>query len=139
MKALKLAGLEDLPSKFENGLDQILAKDFDPLKPTDLSGGQWQRLCIARAFFRAPNVLILDEPTSAVDVQSEAIIFKNIISNQKGKTTLIISHRFSTVRKAKNIIVLDKGKVIESGTHEELIANNGMYKEMFEVQAEGYN
>ena len=139
MKALKLAGLEDLPSKFENGLDQILAKDFDALKPTDLSGGQWQRLCIARAFFRAPNVLILDEPTSAVDVQSEAIIFKNIISNQKGKTTLIISHRFSTVRKAKNIIVLDKGKVIESGTHEELIANNGMYKEMFEVQAEGYN
>ena len=139
MKALKLAGLEDLPSKFENGLDQILAKDFDPLKPTDLSGGQWQRLCIARAFFRAPNVLILDEPTSAVDVQSEAIIFKNIISNQKGKTTLIISHRFSTVRKAKNIIVLDKGKVIESGTHEELIANNGLYKEMFEVQAEGYN
>ena len=139
MKALKLAGLEDLPSKFENGLDQILAKDFDPLKPTDLSGGQWQRLCIARAFFRAPNILILDEPTSAVDAQSEAIIFKNIISNQKGKTTLIISHRFSTVRKAKNIIVLDKGKVIESGTHEELIANNGMYKEMFEVQAEGYN
>ena len=139
MKALDMAGLGDLPSTFENGLDQILAKDFDRFKPTDLSGGQWQRICIARAFFRAPNVLILDEPTSAVDAQSEAIIFRNILNNQKGKTTLIISHRFSTVRKAKRIIVLDKGKIIESGTHDELIANNGTYKEMFEIQAEGYN
>ena len=101
--------------------------------------GEQQRVELVKTLCLGAKFLILDEPTSAVDVQSEAIIFKNIISNQKGKTTLIISHRFSTVRKAKNIIVLDKGKVIESGTHEELIANNGMYKEMFEVQAEGYN
>ena len=104
-----------------------------------LSVGEQQRVELVKTLCLGAKFLILDEPTSAVDVQSEAIIFKNIISNQKGKTTLIISHRFSTVRKAKNIIVLDKGKVIESGTHEELIANNGMYKEMFEVQAEGYN
>lgn len=138
-EALAMVGLEDLPSKYEDGLDQIIAKDFDPGKPTDLSGGQWQRLCIARAFFRSPNILILDEPTSAVDAQSEAQIFRNIINNQKDKTTIIISHRFSTVRKAKQILVLDKGKVIENGTHNELMANNGLYKEMFEIQAEGYN
>ena len=139
LKALEMAGLQDLPDTFEKGLDQVLAKDFYNNNSTDLSGGQWQRICIARAFFRAPNLLILDEPTSAVDAQSEAIIFRNIINNQKNKTTLIISHRFSTVRKAKKIVVLDKGKIIESGSHEELIEYNGVYKEMFEIQAEGYN
>ncbi len=137
--ALDMVGLGDLPSKYENGFDQVLSKDLDKNNATDLSGGQWQRLCIARAFYRSPNILILDEPTSAVDAQSEAEIFRNIINNQKDKTTIIISHRFSTVRKAKQIIVLDKGKVIENGTHEDLIKNKGLYKEMFEIQAEGYN
>ena len=137
--ALRYAGLDDLEKQYKNGLNQIMAKDFDPKIATDLSGGQWQRLGIARAFFRSPNILILDEPTSAVDAKSEYEIFQNIIQQQKGKTTLIISHRFSTVRKAKRIIVLDRGKIIEDGTHEELIANKGLYKEMFELQAEGYN
>ena len=138
-EALHYAGLDDLEKQYKNGLNQILAKDFDAKNATDLSGGQWQRLGIARAFFRSPNVLILDEPTSAVDAKSEYEIFQNIIQQQKDKTTLIISHRFSTVRKAKRIIVVDRGKIIEDGTHEELLAQNGLYKEMFELQAEGYN
>jgi ATP-binding cassette subfamily B protein len=138
-EALADAGLEDLEAKYPKGLNQVMAKDYDAESAADLSGGQWQRLSIARAFFRQPNVLILDEPTSAVDASSEYKIFKNILRKQQNKTTIIISHRFSTVRKAERIIVLDHGKIIEQGTHEELVAKGGTYKEMFEMQAEGYN
>jgi len=138
-EALKDADLQDLAEKYEKGLDQIMSKDFDEKYTTDLSGGQWQRLSIARAFFRSPNVLLLDEPTAAVDAKSEYEIFQNIIKKQQGKSTIIISHRFSTVRKAQQIIVLDKGTITESGTHEELLAQNGTYAEMFKLQAEGYN
>lgn len=137
--ALRDADLADIASKYEKGLDQIMSKNFDDKYTADLSGGQWQRLSIARAFFRAPNILLLDEPTAAIDAKSEYEIFKNIIKNQQGKSTIIISHRFSTVRKAKNIIVLDKGHVVEAGTHDELIAQKGIYAEMFNLQAEGYN
>ena len=138
-KALHDADLGDLASKYEKGLNQVMSKDFDEKYTTDLSGGQWQRLSIARAFFRSPNVLLLDEPTAAVDAKSEYEIFKNIIKKQQGKSTIIISHRFSTVRKAEQIIVLDQGRITESGTHEELLAQNGIYAEMFKLQAEGYN
>lgn len=138
--ALSQADLETLSSKYEKGLNQILSKDFDETSTTDLSGGQWQRLAVARALFRSPNVLLLDEPTSAIDAKSEYKIFKNIIEAQKGKSTIIISHRFSTVRKASRIIVLREGKIIESGTHDELIMKRrGVYKTLFEMQAEGYN
>lgn len=138
--ALSQADLETLPSKYEKGLNQILSKDFDETSTTDLSGGQWQRLAVARALFRSPNILLLDEPTSAIDAKSEYKIFKNIIEAQKGKSTIIISHRFSTVRKASRIIVLKEGKIIESGTHDELIMKRrGVYKTLFEMQAEGYN
>ena len=137
--ALKDAGLESLVNEYKEGLNTILSKDIDSKNAVNLSGGQWQRLSIARAFFRSPNVLILDEPTASVDAVSEYEIFKNIIKKQENKTTVIISHRFSTVRKAERIIVLDHGKIVESGTHDELIAKNGIYKEMFELQAEGYN
>lgn len=137
--ALRDAGLGDLEEKYVNGLNQVMSKDFDAKNATDLSGGQWQRLGIARAFFRSPNVLILDEPTAAVDAKSEYEIFRNIIRKQQHKTTIIISHRFSTVRKAEKIIVVNKGKIVEHGTHDELISLGGLYKEMFELQAEGYN
>lgn len=138
MEALRDAGLSELVDNYKNGLNQILSKDIDSQNATNLSGGQWQRLGIARAFFRSPNILILDEPTSAVDAKSEYEIFRNIIKKQEHKSTIIISHRFSTVRRAEKIIVLDAGKIIEQGTHDELISQNGVYKEMFELQAEGY-
>ena len=137
--ALKQADLSTLASNYDKGLDQILSKDYDEHSTTDLSGGQWQRLAIARVLFRSPNVLLLDEPTSAIDAKSENKIFHNIFESQKGKTTIIISHRFSTVRRATHIIVLERGKLIESGTHEELIAKKrGVYKTLFEAQAKGY-
>ncbi len=136
--SLNDAGLGDLVTKYKNGLNQILSKDIDINSSANLSGGQWQRLGIARAFFRSPGILILDEPTSSVDAKSEYEIFRNIIKKQENKTTIIISHRFSTVRKAKQIMVLDAGQIKEQGTHEELVKHNGIYKEMFELQAEGY-
>jgi ATP-binding cassette subfamily B protein len=139
LEALSDAGLESLADKLEDGLEQVLSKDLIEGKSADLSGGQWQRIGIARAFYRKPNILILDEPTSAVDAKSEYQIFQNIIKNQVGKTTVIISHRFSTVRKAEQIIVLEEGKITERGTHDELVVKNGTYSEMFKLQAEGYN
>ena len=120
MEALDDAGLGNLAVDYKNGLNQLLSKDIDAKNATNISGGQWQRLGIARAFFRSPNILI------------------SIIKKQQGKSTVIISHRFSTVRRAEKIIVLDHGKIIEQGTHSELIAQDGVYKEMFELQAEGY-
>ena len=137
--ALAKADLAGIEKRYDKGLDQILSKDFDEKSTADLSGGQWQRLSIARAFFRSPNVLLLDEPTAAIDAKSEYEIFQNIVQSQQGKSTIIISHRFSTVRKADSIIVLSQGRIVESGTHDELIAQKGLYKEMFELQAEGYN
>lgn len=137
-EALAKAGMHDFDKKFVCGLDQILSKSYNKENATDLSGGQWQRLSIARAFYRQSNILLLDEPTSAVDAKAEYEIFKNILEHQQDRTTVIISHRFSTVRKAKQIMVINHGKVIERGTHQELIKNNGLYKEMFDLQAEGY-
>jgi ATP-binding cassette subfamily B protein len=124
--------LDTLP----NGIEQIVGKMFEG--GVDLSGGQWQKLALARAFFRDAPILILDEPTSAIDAKAEYEIFKNIQNLEKNKTVIIISHRFSTVRHADRILVLDDGKIIEQGTHEELIAQKGLYEELFEIQAKGY-
>ena len=136
--SLRKAGLEDLEKRYPKGLDQILSKDFDPDTPADLSGGQWQRIAIARGFFRSPQILILDEPTSAVDAKSEYKIFQEIMNDQSNKTTIIVSHRFSTVRKASRIIVLNRGKIVEQGSHQQLMRNKGIYHELFSLQAEGF-
>lgn len=136
-EASKQAGAHDFILKQKKKYKQILSKWFSD--GTDLSGGQWQRIGLARAFFRKANVLILDEPTSAIDAKGEYEIFEKIAKYQKSKTTIIISHRFSTVRKADKIYVIDKGKILEKGTHEELmLKHKGKYKKMFELQAAGY-
>lgn len=136
--ALRRTGSDGLIDKLAGGLKQILSREFDEKNGVSLSGGQWQRLGLSRSFFRNPNILVLDEPTSAIDAKAEYAIFKDIMDSQKNKTTIIISHRFSTVRKAEKILVMDEGKIIESGTHGELMGLDGLYKEMFELQAEGY-
>lgn len=138
LKALEQAKLAELPTKLEKGFDQVLSKDIDEDSGVDLSGGQWQRLALARGFFRSPDILILDEPTAAVDARAEYEIFRAIAANQELKTTIIISHRFSTVRRARKIFVIADGQIVESGTHGELMKTGGLYSEMFELQAEGY-
>ena len=102
------------------------------------STGQWQRIGIARALFRNPQMLILDEPTSNVDPEAEEEIFDNILTMGKNKTIFFISHRFSTVRRADKIVVMDSGIVIEQGTHDSLMQENGKYSHMFNLQAKSY-
>ena len=104
----------------------------------ELSGGEWQKVALARAYLREADVLILDEPTAALDARAEYEVFKRFADLTKGKTAILISHRFSTVRMANRILVLDKGQVLEIGTHEELLAKGGRYAELFNLQAEGY-
>lgn len=124
--------IERLPKKY----DTILGKEFEDGE--ELSGGQWQKLAIARAFYEEPPVLILDEPTSAIDAEAEYEIFNNLEKQYKNKTLILVSHRFSTVRNANKIIVIDHGKIIQTGTHEELMLSGGEYSKLFSIQAQGY-
>ena len=135
--AINDAGLDEVVAKLPYGLETVLDASFK--KGSEPSGGQWQRVALARAFYRDADILILDEPTSAIDAKAEYDIFNSIFKNQAAKTTIIISHRFSTVRRASRIIVVDQGKIIQQGTHHQLIKQEkGLYKEMFDKQAEGY-
>ncbi len=130
------AGAVDFIEKFPNKYEQRLGKRFDD--SVELSHGQWQRLALARAFYEAAPILILDEPTSAIDTEAEAKIFENLDALYRDKTLILISHRFSTVRKADEIIVLKDGKIAEEGNHETLMKKSGIYAQMFKKQAEGY-
>ena len=103
-----------------------------------MSGGQWQKIAIARAYMTNADMVILDEPTSALDAKAEDEVFKRFLDLTKDKTSIIISHRFSTVRMADRILVLKDGNVIEDGSHTELIQNENLYAEMFNLQAKGY-
>jgi len=124
--------IESLPQKY----NQVVGKMFE--KGIDLSGGQWQKLALSRAFFKDAPILILDEPTSAIDAKAEYEIFERVQKLQKDKTVIIISHRFSTVRNADRILVLNNGQIIENGNHDELIRQDGVYAELFKIQAQGY-
>ncbi|MBV8115330.1 MAG: ABC transporter ATP-binding protein [Silvibacterium sp.] len=131
LQALDEAGAAHLAD-----LNTVLARGYP--NGTDLSGGQWQRIALARALCAVrlgAGLVLLDEPTAQLDVRGEAEIFGRILAATRHVTTILISHRFSTVRHADRICVLDKGKVVELGTHHELMAAGGRYKTMFELQA----
>lgn len=118
------------------GLEQQLGRRFS--NGQELSGGQWQKIALGRAYMKNADIMVLDEPTSALDAQAEFDVFERFIGLTEGKTSIIISHRFSTVRMADRILVLKDGKVLEIGTHEALMANPKLYAELFKLQAAGY-
>lgn len=136
IEAAKLSLAEDVIDDLPNSYDQQLGKRFANGK--DLSGGQWQKIALARAYMKDAEIVVLDEPTSALDARAEYEAFQRFIGLTKGKTSIIISHRFSTVRMADRILVLKDGQVLELGSHEELIEKNQLYAELFALQAAGY-
>ncbi len=125
-----------LLANFSNGYRQMLGRRFEG--GIELSGGEWQKIALARAYIRTAPVVILDEPTAALDARAEYEVFTRFAELVSGQTALLISHRFSTVRMADRIIVLKNGMVVEQGTHEALLARGGLYAELFMLQAEGY-
>jgi ATP-binding cassette subfamily B protein len=136
MKALQDSRSEWLVKKMPKGLDSKVGRLFEG--GHDLSGGEWQRLALARIMYRNADIWILDEPTSSLDPEAEAAIFAELKENLKGRIGIVISHRFSTVRIADRIAVIDDGKVTELGSHEELLSAGNRYAELFELQASGY-
>jgi ATP-binding cassette subfamily B protein len=134
--AAQLSLADEVVGEMPDGYDQQLGKRF--VRGQELSGGQWQKVALARAYMKDANVLVLDEPTSALDAKAEYDVFERFINLTKGKTSIIISHRFSTVRMADRIIVIEDGQISSIGTHEELMQKEGLYSELFQLQAAGY-
>lgn len=131
-QSLAAGVIQGLPEKY----DQMLGKRFDG--GVELSGGQWQKVALARAYFRDAQLLILDEPTAALDARAEHDVFQRFTELTEGKSAVLISHRFSTVRMADRIVVLEDGTILESGSHQELLEKDGRYAELFNLQAAGY-
>ncbi len=131
-KSLASEVVDKLPARFQ----QVLGKRFKD--GTELSGGQWQKVALARAYMRDAQLVVLDEPTSALDARAEHEVFQRFSRLIKGKMAVLISHRFSTVRMADRILFLENGTLLEYGSHEELLAMNGKYAELFNLQAQGY-
>lgn len=134
--AAERGGADQVIEGMPNGYETILGRRWE--KGLELSGGQWQKIALARAFMRNAEALILDEPTSALDAEAEYEIFKRFRELMSGRIAVLISHRFSTVRMADRIVVLSDGRIVELGSHAELMARGGPYSRLFELQAEGY-
>ena len=128
--SVKAAHVQEFTDRFEHGLDTVIGE-----RGVKLSGGQRQRIAIARAILANPRVLILDEATSNLDTESEALIQESLRSLMKGRTTFVIAHRLSTIRQADQILVVENGGIVERGKHEELIARKGRYFELYTYQA----
>jgi len=123
-------------AKLPGGYEQMLGRRFEG--GVDLSGGEWQKLALARAYLRNAQLLILDEPTASLDARSELEVFERFAELTEGKMALLISHRFSTVRMADRIVVLEAGRLVEEGNHHDLVEQGGRYAAMFEMQAASY-
>jgi ATP-binding cassette subfamily B protein len=135
-RAIERAGAAEVTAALPEGLATVLSSRYSGW--VDLSGGQWQRIALARTLFAVQagaSVLVLDEPTAQLDVRAEVAFFDRFIELTRGLTTVVISHRFSTVRRADRIAVLDNGRITAQGSHEELMAAGGQYAELFELQA----
>lgn len=135
-KAAEKSLADDVIQKLPGGYQQMLGKRF--AEGVDLSGGEWQKIALARAYMRDAQIVILDEPTAALDARAEYEVFRRFAELTQGRTAVIISHRFSTVRMADRILVLKNGEMLELGTHQELLQKNGLYAELFHLQAQGY-
>lgn len=136
-RAIDSGGARDVAAQLPQGLDSALGRWF--LQGSELSGGQWQKIALARAFMREEaDILVLDEPTAALDADAEHAVFKRFRELTQGRTTILISHRFPTVRMADSIVVIEAGRILERGTHAELVALGGRYAQLFAVQARGY-
>ena len=135
-EAARQAGADDVIGRLPQGYDSVLGKWFQDGE--ELSIGEWQKVALARAFYRDSQIIVLDEPTSALDAKAEYEVFKMFHQLARGRTAILISHRFSTVRLADRIYVLDEGRIIEGGSHDELIRHGGRYAHLFETQAQHY-
>ena len=135
-EAARRAMADEVVESLPGGYDQLIGRRFRT--GVDLSGGQWQKIAIARAYMRDAQVMILDEPTAALDARSEFEVFQRFKELSEQRSAVLISHRFSSVRMADRILVMDQGRLEASGTHEELMADGGRYAELFELQAAGY-
>ena len=134
--AARWAGADEVADALPQKYETQLTRHFEG--GVDLSGGEWQKVALARAFVRSASLVILDEPTAALDAEAEYRLFERFRQLVAGKTALIISHRFSTVRMADQILVLEEGRITEAGSHAELLSLGGRYAELFEMQAGRY-
>ena len=135
LRALREGGVPEELWQGPDGLDVMLSREFGT---RDLSLGQWQRLAIARGLFREHDTILLDEPTASIDPLEEQAVYRRFMKIAAGRTAIIVTHRLASARLADRILVLDAGRIVEDGTHEQLLARRGLYHRMFTAQAAWY-